>query len=168
MVQTQFKAAQAYPDPVFAPIPPANPPNDHGERDRVAAAQAAYQIILDNAVIERNRRIKEICTNAMPNLIKSKLLHHNEAATVQDFCTEARRQMVFLKLCPSDDWSRDAFNEVSSSLSKKLVGAPKKLTQQQEELKQQQNDLSNRITLLNDNQTTNQNYARKNQQQYYR
>ena len=119
MVQTQITAAKAYPDPVFAPIPPANPPNDQREIDRVAAAQAANQIILDNAVKERNRRIKKIFTNATPNFIKRKLLDQNEAATVQDLCTVARRQMVVFELCPSDDWSRDAFNEVSSSLSEK-------------------------------------------------
>ena len=163
MVQTQIKAAQAYPDPVFAPI---LPPNDQGEIDGVAAAQAANQIILDNAANERNRRIKEYFTNAMPNFFKRKLLDQNEAATEQDLCTMARRQMVLFELCPSDDGSRDAFNEVSSSLSENSVGALTKLTQQ-EELKQQQNDLSNRISLLNDNKT-NQNYARNNQQQYYR
>ena len=168
LVQVQIKATQAYADPVFAPIPPANPPGDQAEIDRVAAAQAANQVILNNAVNERNRRIKEIFTNAMPKFIKRKLLDQNGAATVQDLCTVARRQMVFFELCPSDDWSRDAINEVSSSLSENLVGALTKLTQQQEELKQQQTDLSNRISSLNDNQTTNQNYTRNNQQQYYR
>ena len=74
----------------------------------------------------------------MPNFIKRKLLDQNETATVQDLFTVARRQVVFFELCPSDDWSRDAFNEVSSSLSDNLVGALTKLTQQQEELKQQQ------------------------------
>ena len=165
---TQIKAARDYRDPVFAPIPPANPPNNQGEMDRVAAAQAVNQIIPDNAVNVRNSRIKEIFTNAMPNFIKKKLLDQNEAATVQDLCTVVRRQMVFFELCPSDDWSRDAFNEVSSSLSESLVGALTKLTQQEEELKQQQIGLSNRISLLKDIQTTNQNYTRNNQQQYYR
>ena len=104
----------------------------------------------------------------MPNFIERKLLDQNDAATVQDICTVARRQMVFFELCASDDWSRDPFNEVSSSFSENLVGALTKLTQQQEELKQQQTDLSNRISSLNDNQTTNQDYTRNNQQQYYR
>ena len=72
----------------------------------------------------------------MPNVIKRKLLDQNEAATVQDLCKVARRQMVF-ELCPSDDWTRDAFNKVSSTLSENLVGAITKLTQQQDELKQQ-------------------------------
>ena len=168
LVQKQIKSAQAYPDPVFAHIPPANPPNDHGEIDRVAAAQAANKIFLDNGVNDRNRRIKEIFTNGIPNFIKRKLLDQNEAATVQDLRTLARRRMVFFELCPGDDWSRDAFNEVSSSISKNLLGAPTKLTQQQDELKQQENELSKRINLLNGNQTTNQNYARNNQQQYCR
>ena len=119
-------------------------------------------------MIERNRRIKEFLTIAMLNFIKRKLLDQHETATVQDLCTVARRQMVFLELCPSDDWSRDAFNEVSSSLSENVVGSLTNLTQQQEELKQQQNDLSTRISSLNDIQTTNQNYTRNNQQQYYR
>ena len=104
----------------------------------------------------------------MPNFIKRKLLDQNEAATVQDLCTVARRQMVFFELCPSDDWSRDAFNEVSSSLSENLVGALTKVAQQQDELKQQQTDLSNRISSLNVPQITNQNYPRNNQQNYYR
>ena len=44
---------QAYPDPLFAPIPPANPAGDQTEIDRNAAAQAAIQVI-GNAVNERN------------------------------------------------------------------------------------------------------------------
>ena len=149
LVQVQIKATQAYPDPVLPPIPPANPPNEQAEIDRVQNAQEANQAVLHNAVNEQNRRIKEIFTNAMPNFIKRKLLDQNEAATVQDLCTVARRQMVFFELCPSDDWTRDAFNEVSSTLSENLVGALTKLTQQQDELKQQQTDLSNRINSLN-------------------
>ena len=168
LVQVQIKATQAYPGPVFAPIPRANPLGDQGEIDRVAAAQAANQVILNNAVNERNRRIKEIFTNAMPNFIKSKLLDQNDAATVQDLCTVARRQMVFFELCPSDDWSRDAFNEVSSSLSENWVGALTKITQQQDELKQQQNDFSNRISTLNVSPPTNPIYQRSNQTQYSR
>ena len=168
MVQTQIKAAQAYPDPVFAPLPPKNPPKDQGEIDRVPAAQAANQMNLDNAVKGRNRLITEIFTNALPNFIGRKLLDQNQAATVQVLCTVARRQIVFFEPYTSDDWSRDAFNEVSSSLSEYLVEALMKLTQQQVELKQQQNDLSARISLLNDSRTANQNYARKNQQQHYR
>ena len=104
----------------------------------------------------------------MPNIIESKLLDQNEAATVQDLCTLARRQMVFFDLCPSDDWSRDAFNEVSSSISENMVGALTKITQQQDELKQQQNELSNQISTLNVSPPTNQNYQRSNQTQYYR
>ena len=149
LVQVQIKATQAYPDPVLPANPPANPRNEQAEIDRFQNAQEANQAVLDNAVNERNRKIKEIFTNAMPNFIKRKLLDQNEAATVQDLCTVARRQMVFFELCPIDDWTRDAFNEVSSTLSENLVGALTKLTQQQHELKQQQTDLSNRINSLN-------------------
>ena len=104
----------------------------------------------------------------MPNFIERKLLDQNEAATVQDLCTVARRQIVFFELCPSDEWSRDAFNEVSSSLSENLVGAPTKITQQQDELKQQENELQNRISTLNVSPPTNPNYQRSSQTQYYR
>ena len=117
--------------------------------DRVASAQPANHVTLNNAVNERNRRIKEIFTNAMPNFIKRTLLDRNEAATVQDLCTGARRQMVFFARCPSDEWSRDTFNEVNSSLSQDLVRALTKLRQQQDEPKQQQTDLSNRNSSLN-------------------
>ena len=48
LVQVQIKATQAYPDAVSASIPPANPPGDQGEIDRVAAAQAANQVILNS------------------------------------------------------------------------------------------------------------------------
>ena len=72
-------------------------------------------------------------------------MDQNEAATVQDLYTVARLQMVFFELCPNDDWTKYAFNEVISTLSENLVGALTKLTQQQDELKQQQTDLSNRI-----------------------
>ena len=119
LVQVQIKATQAYPNPLFPPITPDDPPNN--------------QATLDNAVNERNWRIKEILTNTIPNL-KRKLLDQNDTATVQDLCTVARRQMVFFELCPSDDWTRDALNEVSSALSENIVGALTKLTQQQEEL----------------------------------
>ena len=149
LVQVQIEATQAHPGPLFPPIPPADPPNAQAEIDRVHNAQDASQAALDNVVNERNRRIKEISSNAMPNFIKRKLLDQNEAATVQDLCTVARRQMVFLELCPSDDWTRDAFNEVSSTLLENLVGALTKLTQQEDELKEQQTDMSNRINTLN-------------------
>ena len=62
LVQVQIKATQAYAEQVFAPIP--NPPGDQGETDRLAAAQAANQVFINNAVNERNRRNKEIFTNA--------------------------------------------------------------------------------------------------------
>ena len=58
----------------------------------------------------------------MPNFIKRKLLDQNEAATVRNLCTVARRQMVFFELCPSGDWTKGTFNEVSSTLSERLVG----------------------------------------------
>ena len=112
LVQVQIKATQAYPDPVFPPIPPADLPNNHAEIDRVQNAQNANHVTLDIAVNERNRRIKEIFMNAIPNFIRRKL-DQNETVTVQDLCTVARRQMVFFELCPGDDWTRDAFNEVS-------------------------------------------------------
>ena len=168
LVQVQLKTIQAYPDPAFAPIPPANPSCDPAEIGRVAVAQAANQVTHNNAVNERNRMIKEIFKNTMPNFIKRKLLDQNEAATVQDLFTVAKQQMVYFELCRSDDWSRDAFNEVSSSLSENLVGAPTKITQQQEELKQQQNDFSNRISIFNVSASTNSNYQRYNQTQHFR
>ena len=149
LVQVQIKATQAYPDTVFPPIPTANPPNAQAETDRVQNAQDANQAVLDNAVNKKSRRIKEIFTNAMQNFIKRKLLDRNEAATVQDFCVVARRQMVFFELCTSDDWTRDAFNEVSSTFSENIERTLLKHTQQQDELKQQQTDLSNRINSLN-------------------
>ena len=166
LVKVQTKATQIYPDPVLAPIPPANPPSDQGEIERLAAAPAPNQVVLNNAVKKRNRRFEEKFTYAIPNFVKRKLLEQNEAATVQDLCTVAERQMVFFQLCPSGYWSRDAFNGVSSSLSDNLVGALAKLTQQQDELKQQQTDFSNRISSLNIQQTPNQNDIRNNQAQY--
>ena len=84
----------------------------------------------------------------MLNFLKMKLLDQNEAATVQDLCTVASRQMMFFELCPSDACTKDAFNEIFSTLSEILVGASTKLTQQ-DQLKQQQTDLSNRINTLN-------------------
>ena len=101
------KATHAYPDSVIPSIPPANPPIEQAEIDSVQNAQDANQAALDNVFNERNRRIKEIFTNAIPNLIKRKLLDQNEAATVQDLCTVAKRQMFFFEICPSDDCTRD-------------------------------------------------------------
>ena len=108
----------------------------------------------------------------MPNFIKRKLLEQNEAATVQDLCTVARRQMIFFELCPSDNWKRDAFNEVTSMLSENLVGALTKLTEQQDQLKQQQTDLSNKINSLNlrshQNSKTSNNGSNLSQRGSYR
>ena len=104
----------------------------------------------------------------MPNFIKRELLDQNEAATMQDLCPVTGRQMVFPELCPSDDWSRDAFNGLSSSLSENLVGALTEITKQQEELKQQQIELSNGISTFNVSQPANSNYHRYNQAHYYR
>ena len=53
MVQVQIKATQAHPHPVFAQIPPANPPGNRAETDKNAAAQAAQQVILNNSVNEK-------------------------------------------------------------------------------------------------------------------
>ena len=39
LVQVQIKGTQAYPDPIFPPIPPANPPNEQAEIDRVQNAE---------------------------------------------------------------------------------------------------------------------------------
>ena len=47
------------------------------------------------------------------------------------------------------NWTRDAFNEVSSTLSESLLVALAKLKQQHDELKHQQTDLSNRINTMN-------------------
>ena len=80
-----MKAAQAYPDPVFAPIPPENSPGDQREMDRVAAAEAANQLILNNAINERNRRIKEFFTNAMPIFIKRKLVDQMKQQQYETF-----------------------------------------------------------------------------------
>ena len=132
VVQVEIKATQAYPIPVFPSIPPANPPTAQAEIDRVQNAQDANQAVLNKTVNEKNRIIEEICTNAMPNFIKRKLLDQIEAITVQDFCIIARRQMAVSDFCPSDDWTRDAFNGVSSTLSEIIVGAITKLTQQQD------------------------------------
>ena len=64
----------------------------------------------------------------MSNFIKRKLLDQNEVATVQDLCTVAGRQLVFFEFCPSDDWTRDAFNEVNSTLRKLSSGNNKTYT----------------------------------------
>ena len=90
LVQVQVKATQAYPDPVFPLNPPSNQPNAQAEIDRVQNAQDANQATLDNAVKERNRRMKEIFTNAMPKFTKRKL-EQNGAEKVHDLCTVARR-----------------------------------------------------------------------------
>ena len=52
-VQLQVKATRAHADPVIVPIPPANPPVDQAEVERVAAAEAASQLIPNNAVNEK-------------------------------------------------------------------------------------------------------------------
>ena len=70
--------------------------------------------------------------------------------------------MIFFELFPSDNWTRDAFNEVSSTLSGNLVGALTKLGKQQDELKQQQTDLSNRSNTLNVSSNQNQNMLNNN------
>ena len=71
----------------------------------------------------------------MPNFINGKLLEQNETETKQGLGTIARRQTLFFGLCPNDYWTRDAFNEVSSTLSENLVPALTKLTQKHNELK---------------------------------
>ena len=151
LVQVQIKAKQAYPDPVFPPIPPANPPNAQAEIDRVQNAQDANQAVLDNAVNERNRRIKDIFRNALPNFIKKNYWTKMRQQRCKAFAQlqDAKWYSSNFEFCPSDDWTRDAFNEVSSTFSENLVGALRKPTQQDELKKQQQTDLSDRINSLN-------------------
>ena len=57
-------------------------------------------------------------------------------------CVQLQDAKRFSLNFQSDDWTRDAFNEVSSKLSESLVGALTKLTQQ-DEPKQLQTDLLN-------------------------
>ena len=92
--------------------------------------------------------MKEIFTNAIAKFIKRKLVNQKWAATIQDLCTIARRQKIFFERCPTDDWTSDAFIEVSSTLTENLIGAISKLTQQKDQLKQQQTDFSNRNNTL--------------------
>ena len=95
----------------------------------------------------------------MPTFTGETFLHQNEAETFQE-CTVARRQMVFFELCPSEDWSRDAFNEMSKTLGwiGNLFSTLTKLTQQQDEIKQPQTELSNRINTIGSQNTCNQIY----------
>ena len=95
-VQVHTKARQNYPDPVYPPIPTNDPPNNQTEIDKIQNAEDANQSRLDNAVNERQMRTKENSRNGMANFIKKKLLDQNEATTVKNFCTVAKRQMFFL------------------------------------------------------------------------
>ena len=49
LVNMQIKATQAYPDPVFPPIPAADPPNNQA---KIQNAKDSNQATLDNAVNE--------------------------------------------------------------------------------------------------------------------
>ena len=69
LVKVQIKARKPYPDPVFSPILPADPPNNQAGIDRVENAEDANQATLDNPVNKRNMGIV-IFRNAMPNSIR--------------------------------------------------------------------------------------------------
>ena len=60
LVQVQIKATQACPDPLFPPIPPANPPNAQAEIDRVQNAQDANQAVLDCSKREEQENQRDI------------------------------------------------------------------------------------------------------------
>ena len=70
LVQMQSRATPVYPDTVFPPFPPTDPPVNQARNDRVQPAQDASRATLNNTVHERNRRIRKIFMDAMPNVIR--------------------------------------------------------------------------------------------------
>ncbi len=80
------------------------------------------------AVLERSNLVKRLFLRAIPKTVRMKLVEEEEVATVNDLCTKARRQLIFMDLYADDD-VRDSFNEVSSQdpLTTKLVDAIRNL-----------------------------------------
>ena len=163
LLQVQIEATQAYQTRCLHQF---HELTHHKTLKLIAATQAASQAALDNAVNEKkNRRSKKFFQAQCRTSSREIFWIKRRQQQYQILCTVARRQMVFFELCTSDDWTRYAFNEESSSLSENMVAALTKLTQQQDELKQQQTNLSKRINILNLRNTADQNYARNNRNQ---
>ena len=142
LVKVLTVASQAYPQPAAAVIAPVGAaPGDQARFDTETRDELERQW---NATSERERLVKRHFIKSMPNWIKIKLLDQPEAATVQDLCTLARKRLIVNELCPTDDYTRDAFSELQHS--DKLENALIKLTETQTSLQTQISSLSQDLT----------------------
>ena len=116
LVKIQNLAKLAYPEAVNPAVAPVDPALDAAaENARVEQANRENEERTRFHQRERQRQVRRLFIRSMPNWLRIKLLEKPEDTTVEDLCTQARKTLILHKLCPIDDWSRDAFSEINPS-----------------------------------------------------
>lgn len=154
LVKVQTLAKQAYPDPILEPVRPAEAGD--GEADRVTRETAANEEKKRFADRERERQVIRIFKKSMPNWIRFKLLDQPEDKTAQELCTVARKNLIMQELCPLDEVTRDAFSEVNTDITEKLVEALAKIGNTQSNLENQIQSLAKQVDEKIENVTKRQ------------
>ena len=171
-VRPTKKAQRAYPTPDLHAVEPI----DAGAADEVIEASrfnretGQRQERLDAANDNRNEQIKRLFIKGMPGWLRSKLLEQPPAATVQELCSLARKQMTIREMCRNEDHPEDGFNEISETVSQNLISALTKLSTTQEQMKEQLNELktqkSEQKNILHEPSPATQNYGNMQNQQH--
>ena len=150
LVNLTKKAQRAYPTPDL----PAVAPIDATLAGAAAVADTARfhretaqrQERLDAENDNRNNQIKRLFIKSMPNWLRSKMMEQPAAATVQELCNLARKQMTIRDVCRNEDYPEDSFNEIGDTVSHNLISALSKLTTAQEQIEKQLNEVRSELS----------------------
>ena len=100
MVKLQNLALKAYPKPVDKPVAPADGVV-HGDQDRFDRETGEKENRRIFAQMERQRHIIRLFKNAMPNVIRIKLLEEPETATIKELVHKSQTKSNFERFMPS-------------------------------------------------------------------
>ena len=82
----------------------------------------------------------------MPGWLRSQLMEQPPAATVQELCSLARKQMTIREMCRNEHYPEDGFNEISETVSQNLISALTKLSTTQEQMEKQLNEVRTQMS----------------------
>ena len=150
LVNLTKKAQRAYPTPDLPAVAPLDAALVGAAADADAARfhgeMAQRQERLDAENDHRNKQIKRLFINGMPNWLRSKMMEQPVATTVQKLCNLARKQMTIRDVCRNEDYPEDSFNEIGDTVSHNLISALSKLTTAQEQIEKQLNEVRSELS----------------------
>ena len=150
LVNLTKKAQRAYPTPDLPAVAPLDAALVGAAADADAArfhgemAQRQERLAAEND--HRNKQIKRLFINGMPNWLRSKMMEQPVATTVQELCNLARKQMTIRDVCRNEDYPEDSFNEIGDTVSHNLISALSKLTTAQEPIEKQLNEVRSELS----------------------